>query len=96
MFEVRGRIGAASRPAERAKAVISMLFDALTQPNAGHMDLRATKPVPPRTRQVADVQGKATMWGTLGAAELAVLLGWPVSGLNSLMYTPGGLYDDAS
>jgi len=82
LFGVRGRIGAAAASASRAGAIMRPLLGALSLANGPHARLHASRQSSRTAGQLAGVLGRARTWsGIVNAAELAVLLGWPIDGL---------------
>ena len=82
LFGVRGRIGATAASASRAGAIMRPLLSALSLANGPHAGLRASRQSSRTAQQLSSVLGRARTWsGIVNAAELAVLLAWPLDGL---------------
>jgi hypothetical protein len=81
LFAVRGRIGASATTAQRASAITRMLSHALTLANASHAEVRITGPTARIAKRLHRVTYQLERWGgTANAAELGMLLGFPVDG----------------
>ncbi|WP_314410153.1 type IV secretory system conjugative DNA transfer family protein [Streptomyces kroppenstedtii] len=79
LFHVRGRIGARSPVAGRARAIVRTVGEALQLASSPYADVRVSRPSTRSVHQLDEVTG--TRWsGILNAAELAAVLGWPVDG----------------
>lgn len=82
LFGVRGRIGATAASATRAGVILRSLLSALSLANGPHAQLRASRQSSRTAQQFDQVIGRVRTWsGIVNAAELAILLGWPVEGV---------------
>ncbi|EKX63082.1 type IV secretory system conjugative DNA transfer family protein [Streptomyces ipomoeae] len=79
LFHVRGRIGARSPVAGRARAIVRTVSEALQLASSPYADVRVSRPSTRSVHQLDLVTG-ARWSGILNAAELAAVLGWPVDG----------------
>ncbi|MFD6073231.1 type IV secretory system conjugative DNA transfer family protein [Amycolatopsis lurida] len=80
LLGVRGRIGAAAAGPKRGSVLIGQAKAALSLANASRTQLRTTRQSSLVATQLLRVMGKRRVWsGMLNAAELAALLGWPLS-----------------
>ncbi|WP_202918660.1 type IV secretory system conjugative DNA transfer family protein [Saccharothrix deserti] len=82
LFGIRGRLGAVAADQKRAGQLIGAAVSALALASGPNARIEGTW----QSRQVAKllllVVGKRRSWsGSLNAAELAALLGWPVNGV---------------
>ncbi|MGW0867821.1 type IV secretory system conjugative DNA transfer family protein [Streptomyces sp. NPDC002611] len=79
LVHVRGRIGARSSVAGRADAIVRTAGEALQLASSPYADLSVSRPSGRSVQQLDHATG--SRWsGTLNAAELAAVLGWPVEG----------------
>jgi Helicase HerA, central domain len=80
LFAVRGRVGARTSTLDRSHAFTLMLAQAEALANASHSEVRSSAAL---RGARALIRPSSLQWwsGVLNAAELAVLLGFPVGGL---------------
>jgi hypothetical protein len=82
LFGVRGRVGAVAADLRRAAQLIGPAVSALSLVSGPHAHIRGRWQSRRIASQLERVQGKVRSWsGVVNAAELAVLLGWPVEGV---------------
>ncbi|MGH2366910.1 MAG: type IV secretory system conjugative DNA transfer family protein [Chloroflexota bacterium] len=82
LFGVRGRIGATASTAQRAGVILRLLLGGLSLANGPHARMRSSRQSSRTAQQLANVVGRVRTWSSLlNAAELAVLMCWPVDGL---------------
>lgn len=83
LFGVRGRIGAVASDSRRGAQLIGPVVSALSLASGPHARLEGWWQSSRIASQLWRVQGKRRTWsGSVNAAELAVLLGWPVEGVS--------------
>lgn len=81
LFGVRGRIGVQVVDPKRASLLLRSLQAALWLASGPNGPLKASRQSSRTARQLHNVLGRARTWTSLiNAAELAVLIGWPVDG----------------
>ena len=82
LFGVRGRIGAVAEDPRRAAQLIGPAVSALALASGPHARIEGWWQSSRIASQLWRAQGKRRTWsGSVNAAELAVLLGWPVDGV---------------
>ncbi|WP_410623217.1 type IV secretory system conjugative DNA transfer family protein [Amycolatopsis sp. cmx-8-4] len=87
LFGVRGRLGAVAAEPRWAGALLRPVLSALSLANGNQSRMRASQQSSRTATQLIQVMGRARTWpGMVNAAELAVLLGWSITGLD----VPGG------
>ncbi|MFK0249739.1 type IV secretory system conjugative DNA transfer family protein [Amycolatopsis azurea] len=85
LLGVRGRIGAGAADPKRGSVLIGQAKAALSLANASRTQLQTTRQSSLVATQLLRVMGKRRSWsGMLNAAELAALLGWPLSGADGV------------
>jgi hypothetical protein len=81
LFGIRGRVGAVAADLRRAAQILGPLASAISLaagPNANLVSSRQSRPI---GQQLYKVVSRTRTWnGVLNAAELAVLMAWPVEG----------------
>lgn len=81
LFGVRGRIGIRSGDLRRAATLLRSLQAGLWLASGPHVPLKASHQSSRTARLMHDVMGRSRSWSSLvNAAELAVLIAWPVDG----------------
>lgn len=81
LFGVRGRIGVQVTEPKRAALLLRSLLTGLWQASGPNGPLKASHQSSRTARLLHDVMGRSRTWSSLvNAAELAVLIGWPVDG----------------
>ena len=79
LFGVRGRIGVAAADPKRASVLLRSLLGAVELANSQRASLWATHQSSRTAEQLMRVVGSTRTWaGMVNAAELAVLVGWPI------------------
>lgn len=83
LFGVRGRIGVHVTDPKRAAVLLRSLLAALWLASGPNGPLKAGHQSSRTARLLHDVMGRTRTWSSLvNAAELAVLIGWPVDGVS--------------
>jgi hypothetical protein len=83
LFGVRGRIGAVAEDSRRGAQLIGPVVSALSLASGPHARIEGWWQSSRIASQLWRAQGKRRTWsGSVNAAELAVLLGWPVEGVS--------------
>lgn len=83
LFGIRGRVGAVAEDLKRATQLIGPAVSALSLAAGPYAHLRGWWQSSRIGGQLQRVQGKVRSWsGSVNAAELAVLLGYPVDGVH--------------
>ncbi|MGH3925971.1 MAG: type IV secretory system conjugative DNA transfer family protein, partial [Pseudonocardiaceae bacterium] len=83
LFGVRGRIGAVAEDSRRGAQLIGPAVSALSLASGPHAHISGWWQSSRIASQLWRVQGKRRTWsGSVNAAELAVLLSWPVDGVS--------------
>lgn len=83
LFGVRGRIGAVADDSRRGAQLIGPVVSALSLAAGPHARIEGWWQSSRIASQLWRVQGKRRTWsGSVNAAELAVLIGWPVEGVS--------------
>lgn len=81
LFGVRGRVGAIAADPKRAAQLIGPVASALSLASGSYARVRALRQSKPTAERLFRVMGKVRSWSsTVNAAELAVMLAWPVEG----------------
>lgn len=81
LFGVRGRIGVRVGDPKRAALLLRSLLTGLWLASGPQVPLKAGQQSTRTARLLHDVMGRSRTWSSLvNAAELAVLVGWPVDG----------------
>lgn len=81
LFGVRGRIGVRTADLKRAATLLRSLQAGLWLASGPYVPLKASRQSSRTARLLHDVMGRSRTWSSLvNAAELAVLIGWPVDG----------------
>lgn len=84
LFGVRGRIGAVAEDPRRGAQLIGPVVSALSLASGPHVHIEGWWQSSRIASQLFRVQGKRRTWsGSVNAAELGVLLGWPVDGASA-------------
>ncbi|MEV5719383.1 hypothetical protein AB0L41_36325 [Amycolatopsis mediterranei] len=87
LFGVRGRIGAVTKDPRRAAELLRPAVSALSLVSGSHSRLYASPQSSRTATQLHEVMGRMRSWsGIANAAELAVMMGWCLGGLE----VPGG------
>jgi hypothetical protein len=82
LFGVQGRVGVTTRQTDRAIGLMKSAVAALSLANSPQTRLIAGRGSTVTARRLMDVMGSGRTWtGIVNAAELAVLLGWPLGTL---------------
>lgn len=79
LFGCRGRIAAQAATPERAEAIIRALYGALKLTDSQYAGLRLGTVSAAGARKLAEVSSPLTWSCLLNAAELAALIGWPLT-----------------
>jgi hypothetical protein len=83
LFAVQGRIGAVARHTGRANGLLRLAFNALSLANGPQAQLRRGRGSQATAERLVAVSGSGRTWSSvLSAAELAVLLSWPLKGVS--------------
>jgi hypothetical protein len=83
LYGVRGRTGAVAADLRRAAQLTRPVFSALSLVNDRHAHLQVTAQSTRVAAQITKVMGRPRTWsGIVNAAELAVLVGWNIGGLD--------------
>jgi hypothetical protein len=83
LYGVRGRVGAVAADAKRGAQIIGPIVSALSIAASAHTSVSASRQSKRIGEQLFEVTGKSRTWsGMVNAAELAVLLAWPVDGVH--------------
>lgn len=83
LFGVRGRVGAVAADSRRGAQLIGPVVSALSLTSGPHAHIEGWWQSSRIASQLWRAQGKRRTWsGSVNAAELAVLLGWPVEGVS--------------
>jgi hypothetical protein len=81
LLGVRGRIGAVARDPKRGAKLLSPVMAALSLANGARTQLHASRQSSTTATRLITVAGRKRTWsGMVNAAELATLLGWPLTG----------------
>ncbi len=82
LFGVRGRIGAVAADSKRGGQLIGAVVSALSLAAGTNATITSSRQSSRIAHQLLGVMGKRRTWsGSVNAAELAMLLGWPVEGV---------------
>lgn len=83
LLGVRGRLGAVAAEPRWAGALLRPVLSALALANGNRSQVRASQQSSRTALQLVQVMGRSRTWpGMVNAAELAVLLGWSINGLD--------------
>lgn len=81
LFGVRGRVGAVAADPKRGAQIIGPVVSAVSLAAGSHVSLATSRQSSRVAEQLFQVIGKPRTWsGIVNAAELAVLMAWPVEG----------------